>query len=165
MGSNKLETVANCALIGLCLLIGYQFAHRPTPPTPPDGVYKIGDAISVPGVDFAKSTQTLLLVVRKDCHFCEASMPFYKTLSAKRPAEPLTRLVALTSDDVEVSQRNFKEHDVVVDGIIKVQLAGLKVTGTPTAILVDRAGTVQGVWVGLLNTDRQSDLERKLGVS
>ena len=43
---------------------------------------RVGDQLPViPGVDWKVNDRTLVLALRKGCHYCEDSMPFYRKLA------------------------------------------------------------------------------------
>ena len=126
---------------------------RPQPPT-----YAVGEQIKVTGVDFRASAQTLVLVVRKGCRFCDESMPFYKQLGDDAAIAKTSRLVIAAPDDEVVSREELAKQAVRVDQVVKVKGGELKVRGTPTAILVDRGGTVRQVLIGRLDETKQRDL-------
>lgn len=54
---------------------------RPRPAAP----YEKGDQVAaVPGLDHSSSPHTLFIVVKFDCSFCTASMPFNKRIIERR---------------------------------------------------------------------------------
>jgi hypothetical protein len=126
---------------------------RPQPPT-----YAVGEQIKVAGVDFRASAQTLVLVVRKGCRFCDESMPFYKQLGDDAAIAKTTRLVIAAPDDEVVSREELAKQAVRVDQVVKVKGGDLKVRGTPTVIVVDRGGTVRQVLIGRLDETKQREL-------
>jgi hypothetical protein len=85
-------------------------------------------------------------------------MPFYRMLMSLRKAEPDIRVVGLSPEDISVSDQYLQKHQVRFDSVLKVPLSRLKVRGTPTAILVDRAGVVQAIWPGMLDEAKQQEL-------
>ncbi|GMV23129.1 MAG: hypothetical protein AMXMBFR57_30780 [Acidimicrobiia bacterium] len=100
-----LQTASSIAFLALCVVgtaLGVRALTRPAPPPqtaiPPGAVRpaiplaKSGDRIAVPGVDFSKSDRTLLLVLKKGCVYCEASMPFYQQLATDSGITATTRL-------------------------------------------------------------------------
>jgi hypothetical protein len=153
-------------LIGSGLGVKALLAPPPTriagpvqPPRPqPAPTYAVGEPIKVAGVDFRSAEQTLVLVVRKGCRFCDESMPFYKQLGDDIAIKKTTRLVIAAPDDEVVSREELAKQAVRVDQVVKVKGGELKVRGTPTAILVDRGGTVRQVLVGRLDETKQRDL-------
>jgi hypothetical protein len=129
---------------------------RTAPPSPP--TYAVGERINLSGVDFGASDQTLLLVVRKGCRFCDESMPFYKQLGDDAAIAKRTRLVIAAPDDETVSREELAKQAVRVDQVVKVSAGQLKIRGTPTAILVDRSGAVRQVFIGRLDEAKQQEL-------
>jgi hypothetical protein len=139
---------------------GMRTPPPPARPVPP--VYTAGERITLQGVDFAGADRTLLLVVQQGCRFCDESMPFYQRLSANPQLAERTRLVVVAPDDEGVTREELAKHDVEVHQIVRAALGGLKVRGTPTAIMVSRQGVVQRIWTGLLREEEQADLLQAL---
>ena len=128
------------------------------PPTAPPPQYAVGEPIKLSGVDFRAAAQTLVLVVRKGCRFCDESMPFYKRLGDDGLIARTTKLVLAAPDDEIVSREELAKEAVRVDQVVKVRPGELKVRGTPTAILVDQKGTVRQVLIGRLDESKQREL-------
>ena len=173
----RIQILTNLAFLGLCLVgvtLGIKTLLRPTPTLAPGGlaslqtagpkkpspppVYKVGDAISIDNVDFRRAERTLLLVVRKGCRFCEESMPFYKRLGDDRTIAKHTQLVIVAPDEESVSRQELAQQHIRVDQVVKKSLGGLKVMGTPTAIVIDGAGRVEKIMVGRLDEKQQNEL-------
>ena len=167
--ARRIEILANLAFMVLCIVgivLGVQAVTRPASvaansgPVPPTArtlppLYEPGDKLTIDGVDFKAANKTLLLVIRSTCRFCTESMPFYKTLMAARSSQ--ARIVALTPETVEVGAGYLGSHGVQLDAVVSTPLTAVKVRGTPTAILVSNAGSVEKVWQGRL--DSKSELE------
>ncbi len=175
--TNRLQTLTQVAFLLLCLVgtaVGIKVLLRPDVVTttdpmtdtasenPRSPLYGRGESIRVPGVDFSAADQTLLLVVRKGCRYCDESMPFYQALGADAAVRPRTRIVVAAPDAVEVSRDELQTHGVQVDQIVQVSFQDLKIQGTPTAILVTRRGIVDHVVPGLLDAAEQQTLLTKL---
>jgi hypothetical protein len=133
---------------------------RGRPAAPP--IYQAGEQIQVRGVDFATTDRTLLLVVRQGCRFCDESMPFYRKLGTDSAVTARTRIVLVAPDDESVSREELARHGVQVAQVVTVPLGDLKVRGTPTAIIVNRTGTVQRVLTGRLDDAGQEALVEAL---
>jgi hypothetical protein len=163
--SKRLEVVTNLALLAAAVIVGVQAvwhpfnaAVQPAASAPVKAVYKAGDPIHIDGVDFSRATSTMLMVIRKGCHFCEGSMPFYKALTAHHQVASRLRIVAVAPDDPEVSRATLTAAGVTVDQVAQVEIRGLRVSGTPTVLMVDSGGIVRKVWVGQLDAVRQREL-------
>jgi hypothetical protein len=61
-------------------------------------------------------------------------------------------------DEEAVSRDELAKQKIRVDQVVKEPLAGLKVRGTPTAIVVTSAGRVEKVMVGRLDEKQQEEL-------
>lgn len=130
--------------------------------TPPavKKVYEVGEAFKpIPGLMVEPGRPTLFLVVRSTCKFCNASAPFYQRLVTDvRLSGAKTSLVGLCLESSEACTKYFADMGVALDRTIGVQSAAVRVTGTPTLILIDRSGKVAAVWVGQLPTEAEREV-------
>jgi hypothetical protein len=115
---------------------------------------------SLPGVDWDKNGRTLVLAISTRCHFCTDSAPFFQRISKERPES--TKLLAVLPQAVDESRKYLEQEGVRVDDVRQAQLDSIKVSGTPTLLLVDNAGTVADVWVGKLEPGQEEDVLRVL---
>jgi hypothetical protein len=163
-----LETVANLSTILVSLLLSVVLVKvfllpevRPAASSPRRQVAR-GTSLkgSLPGVDWAKNGRTLVLAISTRCHFCTDSAPFFQRISKERPAS--TRLLAVLPQTVDESRKYLDQEGVRVDDVKQAQLDSIKVSGTPTLLLVDNAGTVAEAWVGKLEPTQEEDVLRVL---
>jgi hypothetical protein len=78
-------------------------------------------------------------------------MPFYQKLAAAASQSPRqVQLAVLSTDSVPTSLAYLRRHAVEIQTIAAVQAGTLKVSGTPTLLLIDRQGSVKRVWRGKL---------------
>jgi thiol-disulfide isomerase/thioredoxin len=108
-----------------------------------------GTKISLPGIDWSKSTRTVVLALSTTCHFCSESAPFYQKLQQQKPNG--VRLVAVFAQPVEASRDYLNKLGVSVSDVVQSSLGSVGVSGTPTLLLVDNEGSVTGSWVGKLS--------------
>jgi hypothetical protein len=83
----KIEATANVIVIVLAVVVGSVFLKDRFLPavTPGSSVIKAGDKLpNLSGWNWAAQDQTLVLVLRKGCHFCEDSVPFYQRLASQQ---------------------------------------------------------------------------------
>lgn len=105
---------------------------------------------------------TFLLFVRKGCHFCEDSMPFYKELNkATHSPTSMTRLVALFPDNDTAAMTVLNTYGLT--GMTfggNVDFDHFGVSGTPTLVFVDRSARIVRTWVGELRASQEQDVLR-----
>lgn len=170
-----LNRLTSVAFIGLCVVgmaLGIQALTRPrvivnprpavSNGAPQRALYQPGERLQLPGVDFSQANHTLVLVVKKGCRYCDESMPFYQKLGANESLAKRTRIVVVAPDDTTVSREELRKYNVRVDQVVQATLAQIKVQGTPTAIVADKAGVVRHVAIGRLEESRQEELTRLL---
>jgi len=159
----KVEVAANVVVILLAVVIGSVFLkERFAAPGPEPNEVKAGDRlIGLDGWDWGEHDRTLLLVLRKGCHFCEDSAPFYQRLVAKQQQDsPNTAIVAAFPDAVDAAKEVVQSERLGVQVLPGVPLQTLKVSGTPTLLLVDRSGTVLNTWIGVLSPRQELEVMR-----
>lgn len=160
-----LERAMNVAIIVACVAIAMSAASRlyPAAPVPavPRAGYEPGDSIGdIPGVEWGASERTLLVVVRSTCRFCTESMDFYRRLTS---GSRVSKLVGVGTEPPETLRDYFSSHDVPID-VVSVPEGIMRVTGTPTLILVDRRGTVERVWLGRIDPRQEQQVIAALSV-
>jgi hypothetical protein len=140
-------------------------AHRPTP-TPP---FQVGESVpAFKGLDVAQSDQTLLMVLRHNCGFCAASVPFYRELGNKfGPAmsNGRTRLVVVTTDDPPTAKEYVRKNQFNVNAIVSVppsRQSELRILGTPTLLLTDKSGRINRIWSGQLDELHEAEVTTAL---
>lgn len=118
---------------------------------------RIADALNV---EYKTHSRTLILVLDKDCVYCERSAGFYKQLLDVQSKDATTTqlVAALPNDNWEGKQYLRKEGLERLPYVSNIRLDQLKITALPTLILVDRMGAVLESWSGLLDDERQGQV-------
>lgn len=117
----------------------------------PSQIYEVGDSFGeLPGVRFSDSKTTLVMFVRSGCKFCTASAPFYQKLLAT-PSR--TRVIAVGYEETTALRDYLGSLQVQPDAIVKALPGMIRLTGTPTLVLVSALGKVERVWRGQLDLD------------
>jgi hypothetical protein len=115
--------------------------------------YRIGDSLpQLQGLNYAAQPYTLGVVLRSGCRYCTASLPFYRDILANRRDPKLLSIVGLCIEAVDTCRAYLEKHGVSLDKLISIGAGTLRVPGTPTIFIANRAGRVEGIWVG-----RQTD--------
>jgi hypothetical protein len=152
----KLDKAANLAVIlGIAVflvVVGRNELTRHKPRvTSPDAL--TGKTISLPGVHFPQARNSFVLVLSTGCHFCQASLPFYRELASKSQGQ-LDMLAVFPQPQTE-AQAFLQNASVTTTQVISASLDSVGVSATPTLLLVDGTGKVQAAWIGLLDEKRQ----------
>ena len=149
----RLEVAANIVVIIVaCIIGGYFLKERFAPPKTLASSLKAGDHLAgLAAYDWKTHDRTLVLALRKGCHFCEDSMPFYRKLANLEESHRIdTHLIAVFPDDASTVRQLVQKEQLSVQSLPAVALDQIKVQGTPTLILVDQQGRVSKVWEGEL---------------
>jgi len=158
---NKIEVIANLTIILLAVVIGSIFVKdRFFGPGLQMNEVKAGDNLThLDGWDWSAHDRTLMLVLRKGCHFCEDSVPFYQRLVATQREDGSTAaLIAVFPDSEDAAKEVIRSQGLEIRALPGVSLEGLKVSGTPTLLLVDKSGTVLNAWIGVLSPRQELEV-------
>jgi hypothetical protein len=158
---SKIEMVANVIVILLAVVIGSVYLkERFSTPAPEPNEVKAGDKLpNLDGWDWGAHDRTLVLALRKGCHFCEDSAPFYQRLVAQQKLDAAhTEIVAVFPDAADAAQEVVQSEGLSVRALSGVPLEKLKASGTPTLLLVDKSGTVLNAWIGMLSPKQELEV-------
>jgi hypothetical protein len=165
----KLDTITNLATLATCAAVAYVAWQARQPQAPPvPSTYERGEHIvGLRDVDFRQAPQTLLVVMRKDCHYCEESVPFYQGLfgNIRDDVNKRTQVIAVTVDDKVTADAYFAGNNLQFDRIVSVsqqEMRRLKLPVTPILILANDAGVVSSTWVGKLGSDGEKEVREKV---
>jgi hypothetical protein len=166
----RIELLANLAIIIVAVLLGVVLVkqlvlNKNTQPARPASARREvsrGDKVSVSGIEWAKNSHTLLLVLQRGCHFCTESAPFYQQLIKQTSARNDIKLVALLPQSISESKQYLKEIGIDIADVRQVSPGQINVGGTPTLILVNNEGVASDVWAGKLPADEESKVLSKL---
>src|SRR5215469_17732843 len=156
----KIETAANIIVILVAVLVGSVFLKDRffSTPSEPNEV-KAGDKLTkLEGWDWSAHDQTLLLGLRKGCHFCEDSAPFYRRLTAQQQGGSNSTIVAVFPDPADAVKEVVQSEGLRVHALAGVPFEKLKIDATPTLLLVNRNGTVVNAWIGMLSPRQELEV-------
>jgi len=159
---HRLEIVTNIIVISVTLLVGLRLIENLF--FPRELTLKVGQKIpEISGYSWNK-TPTLVLALKKGCHFCEESMPFYRRLLAMQQAGQLNaRLVAVFPDGSTDVTELMESQKLAIQAFPAIHLDTFRVSGTPTLILVDQSGRVIKPWIGKQDVAGENDVIRTIG--
>ena len=160
-----LETVANLAVIGCCVIFAVVFVKnyllKQTAPKPQPAASLLGKQLELENVDWTRTDKNLLLVLSKNCRFCDESAPFYQRV-VKETAGSNTRLISLFPHPETENRQYLRDKMIEIPEVKQVVPERLGVRGTPTLLLVNNRGTVVEEWVGKLPSDAQETVLDRL---
>lgn len=157
----KIEAIANIAVVVIAVVVGLVFLKdRLSPPAPEPEAVKAGDKLpNLDGWDWGAHEQTLVLGLRKGCHFCEDSAPFYQRLTAQQqPGGSSPAILAVFPDPADTVKEVVQSEGLTAHVLAGVPLEKLKISGTPTLLLVNRSGTVLNAWIGILSPRQELEV-------
>ncbi len=156
----RIEVIANLVVILLAIAIGGIYLRdRFSAPRAESDAIKVGDRLPrLEGWDWSAHDRTLVMVLRKGCHFCEDSAPFYQRLAARQQEGSTAAVVAVFPDTPEAVRKVVQTEGLGVHALPEIPLEKLKVSGTPSLLLVDRTGMVLNAWIGMLSPRQELDV-------
>src|SRR6266851_1984352 len=138
MMKNKIEAAANVVVILLAVVIGSVFLmdRFASPGLGPNEV-KAGDQLpGLPAYNWKAHDRTLVLALRSGCHFCEASMPFYRKLAQLEQSSQIgVHLVAVFPDDPTIVRQVVETQQLTIEVVPGIELGQVKAQATPTLML------------------------------
>jgi hypothetical protein len=114
------------------------------------------------GYSWQSSSRTIILVLRKGCHFCDDSMPFYRKLYQQTQTGHISAKMVFPDSADDVGEV-LRTQSLPIAAISRVSPATVKVVGTPTLILVDKNRRVEQAWVGQQNSAGENSILKELG--
>jgi thioredoxin-related protein len=159
---DKIEIATNILIVMVLLIIGgtYVKSHvgRRNAGLSP------GENISAPhGYDWHNHDQTLVIAVRQGCIYCERSYPLYRRLDGLEHDSRLkAHMLIVMPDDSANGTALLKAQGLTSQNVPNTPLGDIKVSGTPTLLLVDANGRLLQSWVGELDASKAEALVAQL---
>jgi hypothetical protein len=166
MSRTKLDTVANIAIIVVCViasavLINNFLQSRQRAAQEPPQAEKGETFEELRAVVPAGAASALVVALQPQCGFCNESMPFYKRIVETRNQKGSNvKFVAAVGrpEARDEEAKKLAEAGVQPDALVQVDFSAIKVPGTPTVYHVDPEGKVLGVWVGKLDESAERNV-------
>lgn len=160
---SRLTGAADIATIIIALVVGGfalgMFRGKDGISEPPR--YEVGDQLLGLTSDVLSSEKkSLVLFLQSTCRFCTESMPFYRAL--RDAAKDRVRFVVLAPQGDNRINEYLAEHKLSVDKVVRIDFATLKVSGTPTALLVGPNAQVLAAWLGMQNETGQQEIKSRV---
>ena len=102
-----------------------------------------------------------MLVLSKDCRFCDESVDFYKKLISDTKGKNVN-IVAALPQEKKAAEEWINGHGIQGIEVRQSQLNSLDVSGTPTLIILNNKGEVSDFWIGKLSAEKELEVINKL---
>ncbi|HLH43740.1 MAG TPA: hypothetical protein VKV74_12175 [Bryobacteraceae bacterium] len=108
----------------------------------------------------APSDVTLVVAMTTSCVYCKASAPFYRRLLENvAPDIPrAVQTVAVMPEGKDRAADYLRDSLLLRFSSVVQDMPGLRVSATPTLLVVDREGIVRGAWVGMLDSSAEDEV-------
>jgi hypothetical protein len=163
--ARTIEVTANVAIIFVAISLGVVLISRTirsyrAPVSDSGNAAQVKEQrIQLPGVDWSKNEQTLVMAISSTCHFCTESAAFYRDIRARTRVHT----IAVLPQSVDEGRNYLGKLGVQVDEVLQASLGSIDVSGTPTLLLVNRDGTVIRTWIGKLPPDSEKEVLLSVG--
>lgn len=160
--ARKLEVAANIGIVIVAFVaVGIFVRNYWLKPSEPKYV-AAGEQFALKDVNWQESGNTMVFGISTTCHFCTESAGFYRELIKACTAKHV-RTIAVLPQSIDASKAYLAGEGVEVNDIRQAQLPELKISGTPTLVLIDSKGVVKGVWLGKLPPEVEKEVLAKVG--
>lgn len=178
--NEKIQLTANWIVIFAAVVvvgIGVQRFFSPAQPIPqqqlvqqqqpnlPQQQFKIeptvGENFSLPDLELAKDSKTLVMVLQTGCHFCTESLPFYKRV-AESLKDNNIKIVAVFPSEIKDGEEYLAKAGIKNVDVKQATLSNINVAGTPTLMLLDKDGKITNYWVGKLSPVKEEEVIYKI---
>ena len=117
-----------------------------------------GTQISLSGINWTDSEETVVIALSNKCRFCTDSAPFYQRLTNELADRKNVRVVAVFPHEVGEGKKYLDGLNVPITEMTQAQLDSFGVRGTPTLMIVDKSGKVKQSWVGRLSAEKEAEV-------
>lgn len=114
--------------------------------------------ISIKGLDWAESEQTLLLAIQEDCKYCTESARFYREIIKGLSGRSDVRVVAVFPESGFDGENYLSQLGLSVNESKETSLLSLGIKEVPTLVLVNKDGVVSNVWIGQLPPKKEAEV-------
>ena len=161
-----LAQVSTIAIAIILAVAVNQYRKAPPPAKSPPPVsfaaLRIGERVSLVGVDWSKNERTLLMALSDQCHFCSASAPFYQRLTKEMSAQENIGLIAVFPQPANEGRNYLNSLGISIADVRQSSFDALGVLATPTLVLVNKEGIVVNSWRGQLPPDKEDEVLNEL---
>ncbi len=113
----------------------------------------------LPGYSWSSYPKTLVIAIRRGCPYCDASMPFYRQLGEQEKSNALrAHVLVVMPNDASYGSSLLEKNNLEVQGIFGQRLDALRVSGTPTVLLLDSSGRIEREWIGQLTPRAEKEV-------
>ena len=164
MNSEKLrrylEISSNIAVLVVSVFLLFSYARIYFAISPEiklqSGIQRERKLPEIPGLEYSRSDQTLLIALSPGCEFCSESIPFYKRLiKDQNKGGKLIRVIGLFPFSEGDARQYIQQENLNIEIISEVDFKALKIAGTPALVLADKSGKVRDFWIGRLSKDAE----------
>jgi len=158
---SSLEVAVNVAILCVCVLIGVIGVKKFLLHSPDTAALmpQKGTRLELAGVDWSRADRTLVMALSTQCHFCSESAGFYQRLL---PAATVSKVpvVAVFPQPTNEARAYWTSQNLPLGGVDLEQapMERIRVSGTPTLIVVDRKGLILRAWAGKLPAQGEAEV-------
>lgn len=166
----SVDTALNVLLVAAFVFAVGAWTHwyRQPVPVPVQGneAYREGATLpTLASLPFQRSDKTLVLNVLSTCSVCNDMAPFYLELAEHRAAGRLKYPFYVVSAEKSAELDAYLgKHGLKPDVSVSIANTDFKSRFVPSLYLVGSQGTVERLWTGRLNPQRQAEVRAAISV-
>lgn len=162
-----LERIAYICLISLCVISGTVLIREDLSRNSTIGRASlitekslVGKRLVISGEAWNESRLSAVFFLSSQCHFCDASMPFYRRLVDAQQKSGAGRLplIAISREQSSTLREHFAQNQITFDRIYQVPQSFNLLAGTPTILFVDETGIIRHAYIGKLNSEQEQEV-------
>jgi hypothetical protein len=163
-----LERTANILIVATALvalpLMGLRLYDRATLRPPESSPrYARGDSLGPVRIDAGNARRAVVVYLNSSCRYCTESMDFYKRLRQWRESNAEAATIVVLGQESESRLLSYTlAHGFKPDHVMSVRGTPFKLSGTPSLLLVSRAGVVEEAWYGRLSPEQEQAVLARL---
>ena len=159
----NISLILFAAILGVLIVKHYYTRAKPAPLNHTE--LRVGSQVQLGDVDWEKNGQTLVLALSKNCHYCFESAEFYRRLANEKANKPGIHLMAVFPEAADKARQYLNDLHIDITDVRQASLLSLGVKGIPTAMVVDRSGTVTAIWRGKLSAEEENQVTKASGLA
>jgi len=159
----KLEQITNIFIIvAIIIVTGVIIKKYAFPSVQSKTKIEIGKTTSIDDIDWKQNGKTLVLALKVDCQFCNASTKALKQIIAEAVNNDI-KVEVVSSDSRQDIADYLQIHDLSpVQNINQIPLNKSGFIGTPSLLFVNDQGIVKDMWVGRMDDENIAILMGKV---
>src|SRR5688572_30727332 len=110
----------------------------------------------------AVTDQILLIAMTTDCEPCVESVPFYREIAKRSVVSGRIDVIAVFPTGTGQLTEFLNSHQLPLETVKRANFDEIRLSTTPTLILLDRSGKIVDFWIGKLSEEDEQHVLNRL---